>query len=70
MRQAVQAGRLAHRAGRIPRRLYAAASTTFEGLPDLDGTAPPAAPMNSASSPAATGARTAPKPTPPPRASR
>jgi thiazole synthase len=37
MRQAVQAGRLAYRAGRIPRRLYATASTTFEGLPDLDG---------------------------------
>jgi thiazole synthase len=39
MRQAVQAGRLAHRAGRIPRRLYATASTSFEGLPDLDGAA-------------------------------
>jgi thiazole synthase len=35
MRKAVEAGRLAHRAGRIPRRLYAEASTTFEGLPDL-----------------------------------
>jgi len=40
MRQAVQAGRLAYRAGRIPRRLYATASTTFEGLPDLDRAAP------------------------------
>ncbi len=36
MRKAVEGGRLAFRAGRIPRRLYAEASTTFEGLPDLD----------------------------------
>ena len=36
MRKAVEAGRLAARGGRIPRRLYADASTTFEGLPDLD----------------------------------
>ena len=35
MRKAVEAGRLAARAGRIPRRLYAEASTTFEGLSDL-----------------------------------
>jgi thiazole synthase len=35
MRAAVQAGRLAHRAGRIPRRLYATASTPEEGLADL-----------------------------------
>jgi thiazole synthase len=35
MRHAVEAGRLAHRAGRIPRRLYAEASTTFEGMADL-----------------------------------
>ena len=35
MRHAVAAGRLARRAGRIPRRLYAEASTTFEGMPDL-----------------------------------
>jgi thiazole synthase len=35
MRKAVEAGRLAHRAGRIPRRLYAEASTPAEGLPDL-----------------------------------
>jgi len=34
MRHAVEAGRLAARAGRIPRRLYAEASTPFEGLPD------------------------------------
>jgi thiazole synthase len=35
MRKAVEAGRLAYRAGRIPKRLYADPSTTFEGLPDL-----------------------------------
>jgi thiazole synthase len=35
MRHAVEAGRLARRAGRIPRRLYAEASTSAEGLPDL-----------------------------------
>lgn len=35
IRKAVEAGRLARRAGRIPRRLYAEASTTFEGMPDL-----------------------------------
>ena len=35
MRKAVEAGRLAARAGRIPRRLYAESSTTFQGLPDL-----------------------------------
>jgi len=35
MRLAVEAGRLAHRAGRIPRRLYAEASTSFEGMADL-----------------------------------
>src|SRR6266508_3073933 len=37
MRKAIEAGRLAFRAGRIPRRLYAEASTPFEGLPDLSG---------------------------------
>jgi thiazole synthase len=36
MRKAVEAGRLAFAAGRIPRRLYAESSSTFEGLPDLD----------------------------------
>ena len=36
IRTAVEAGRLARTAGRIPRRLYAEASTTFEGLPDLE----------------------------------
>ena len=35
MRKSVEAGRLAARAGRIPRRLYAEASTTFQGLPEL-----------------------------------
>jgi thiazole synthase len=35
MRAAVQAGRLAHGAGRIPRRLYATASTPEEGLADF-----------------------------------
>jgi thiazole synthase len=35
MRKAVEAGRDAHLAGRIPRRLHAEASTTAEGLPEL-----------------------------------
>jgi thiazole synthase len=35
MRHAVEAGRLAYTAGRIPRRLYATASTPNEGLPDF-----------------------------------
>jgi thiazole synthase len=35
MRAAVVAGRLAYTAGRIPRRRYATASTTDEGLPDF-----------------------------------
>jgi thiazole synthase len=35
MRDAVNAGRLARSAGRIPRRLYATASTPGEGLPDF-----------------------------------
>jgi hypothetical protein len=35
MRKAVEAGRLAYRAGRIPRRLYAEASTPTGGVPDL-----------------------------------
>jgi thiazole synthase len=33
MRHAVTAGRLAYRAGRIPRRLHATASSSFDGLP-------------------------------------
>ncbi len=40
MRKAIEAGRLASRAGRIPRRLYAEPSTTFEGLPDLPASGP------------------------------
>ena len=35
MRHAVAAGRAAYRAGRIPRRWYAEASTQFEGMPSL-----------------------------------
>jgi thiazole synthase len=35
MRQAVEGGRLASLAGRIPRRWHAEASTSFEGLPEL-----------------------------------
>ena len=34
MRLAVEAGRLAHRAGRIRKKLYATASSPLEGLPD------------------------------------
>ncbi len=37
VRKAVEAGRLAFGAGRIPRRLYARASTPDEGTPDLTG---------------------------------
>jgi thiazole synthase len=35
LRGAVEAGHLAHRAGRIPRRTHAEASTPGEGLPEL-----------------------------------
>ena len=35
MRRAVEAGYAARRAGRIPRRLHAEASTPDEGLPEL-----------------------------------
>jgi thiazole synthase len=35
MRHAVYAGNSARLAGRIPKRLYAEASTTFDGMPDL-----------------------------------
>ena len=35
IRKAVEAGRLARRAGRIPRRLYAEASTSFEDMAEL-----------------------------------
>jgi thiazole synthase len=34
MKLAVEAGRLAHRAGRMSRKLYATASSPLEGLPD------------------------------------
>ena len=37
IRAGVVAGRLARGAGRIPRRLYAEASTTHEGLPEFGG---------------------------------
>jgi thiazole synthase len=37
MRAAIEAGRLAHQAGRIPRRTYAEASTPVDGMPDLSG---------------------------------
>lgn len=36
MRHAVEAGRLARLAGRIPRKLYAEASTSFDGLPEFE----------------------------------
>ena len=36
MRRAVEAGRLAHRAGRIPRRHFAEASSPLEGTAELD----------------------------------
>jgi thiazole synthase len=35
MRLAVEAGRAAYEAGRIPRRLYADASSPMEGVPEL-----------------------------------
>ena len=35
MRYAVEAGRLAYRAGRIPQRLYAQASSPTDGMPEL-----------------------------------
>ena len=35
LRQAVEAGHAARRAGRIPRRTHAEASTSYEGIPDL-----------------------------------
>ncbi|MGH2706495.1 MAG: thiazole synthase [Actinomycetota bacterium] len=43
IRLAIEAGRLAHESGRIPRRLYAEASTPFEGLAhfgDVEGLVP------------------------------
>jgi thiazole synthase len=41
IRHAVEAGRLARAAGRIPRRRYAEASTPHEGRPQLDASAAP-----------------------------
>jgi thiazole synthase len=35
MRSAVEAGRLARGAGRIPRRWHAEASTPMQGMPEL-----------------------------------
>ena len=35
MRHAMEAGRLAYLAGRIPKKLYASASTPLEGMPEL-----------------------------------
>jgi thiazole synthase len=35
MRMAVEAGRIAYEAGRIPCRLYAQASSPVEGVPEL-----------------------------------
>jgi thiazole synthase len=40
MKAAVEAGRLAYEAGRIPRRTYAEASTPTTGLPELGSTVP------------------------------
>jgi thiazole synthase len=40
MRHAVHAGRLAYRAGRIPRRRYADASSSFTGVAELSPAAP------------------------------
>jgi thiazole synthase len=40
MKAAVEAGRLAYEAGRIPRRTYAEASTPMAGLPELGPVAP------------------------------
>jgi hypothetical protein len=37
MRKAIEAGYEARQAGRIPRRLYAQASSPDEGLPELAG---------------------------------
>jgi thiazole synthase len=47
MRWAVQAGRLASGAGRIPRRRHAQASTSPEGRADLGGPADPSGPVTS-----------------------
>jgi thiazole synthase len=44
IRKAVEAGRLARRAGRIPHKLYAEASTSWDGLADLGRSAAVAGP--------------------------
>jgi len=44
IRAGVEGGRLAHRAGRIPRRLHAEASTPDAGLPQFGADAPAATP--------------------------
>ncbi len=41
IRAGVEGGRLARLAGRIPRRLHAEASTTFEGIPEFAAPTPP-----------------------------
>jgi thiazole synthase len=43
IRAGVEGGRLARRAGRIPRRLYAEASTPHDGRADFDAVTPPSA---------------------------
>jgi thiazole synthase len=40
IRKAVEAGRLAHRAGRIPKRFHAEASSPMEGRAAFDPEAP------------------------------
>ena len=40
IRKAIESGRLARRAGRIPRRLYAEASSSFEGMAELGDSDP------------------------------
>jgi thiazole synthase len=48
IKAAVEAGRIAHTAGRIPRRLYAEASTPETGLPEFGDAAQAAAPERGA----------------------
>ena len=50
MRLAVEAGRLAHLAGRIPRRYHALGSTSAAGLADLDDAPAPGPPPTAAAS--------------------
>jgi hypothetical protein len=70
MRHAVEAGRLAYRAGRIPRRHHAEASSPTTGLAELDPERPaftPAATPTTAPAPAPTSSAT-PTPAPAPAA--